>query len=203
MKKKRTSGKSASPYSGLPKRAEKALRESEARYRELFENIKSGVAVYTVIGNGQDFIFKDFNRAAEKIDHDQRERLIGKSIFEGRPGVEQFGLIEVLRQVWQTGEPASHPVKLYQDEKLSGWYENYVYKLPSGEIVAVFEDVTERKRTEEALRKSEEKYRGLAENINLGIYRNTVGPEGKFIEANPAIIGMFGYKSKKEFLALD
>ena len=50
------------------------------------------------------------------------------------------------------------------------------------------------------LRKSEEKYKGLTENINLGIYRNTVGPEGKFIEANPAIIGMFGYKSKEEFL---
>jgi two-component system cell cycle sensor histidine kinase/response regulator CckA len=55
----------------------------------------------------------------------------------------------------------------------------------------------------EDLRKSEEKYKGLTENINLGIYRNTVGPEGKFIEANPAIIAMFGYKSKREFLAIN
>jgi PAS domain S-box-containing protein len=53
------------------------------------------------------------------------------------------------------------------------------------------------------VRKSEEKYRGLTENVNLGIYRNTVGPEGKFIEANPAIVGMFGYKSKEEFLAIN
>jgi len=64
-------------------------------------------------------------------------------------------------------------------------------------------DITERKRAEEAVRKSEEKYRGLTENINLGIYRNTVGPEGKFIEANPANIKMFGYNSKEEFLAIN
>jgi PAS domain S-box-containing protein len=130
------------------KRTEETLRESEVRYRELFENINSGVAVYTVIGNGQDFIIKDFNRAAEKIDHDRRERLIGKSIFEVRPGIEQFGLIEVFRRVWRTGKPANHPVALYQDKKLRGWYENHVYKLPSGELVAVFEDVTERMRAE-------------------------------------------------------
>jgi len=130
-----------------------ALRESEVRYRGLFENINSGVAVYSVIGDGQDFIFKDFNRAGEKIDHDQRERLIGKSIFEVRPGVEQFGLIEVFRRVWRTGKPAHHPLTLYQDEKLDSWYENYVYKLPSGEIVAVFEDVTERKRAEEEIQR--------------------------------------------------
>jgi PAS domain S-box-containing protein len=69
--------------------------------------------------------------------------------------------------------------------------------------ITINRDITERKRAEEALRKSEEKYRGLTENINLGIYRNTVGPEGKFIEANPAIIGMFGYKNKEEFLAIN
>ncbi|MCX6556100.1 MAG: PAS domain S-box protein [Candidatus Aminicenantes bacterium] len=55
----------------------------------------------------------------------------------------------------------------------------------------------------EAMKNSEGKYRGLTENINLGIYRNTVGPEGKFIEANPAIVAMFGFKSKGEFLAIN
>lgn len=51
--------------------------------------------------------------------------------------------------------------------------------------------------------KNEEKFRTLAENINVGIYRNTVGPKGKFIEANPAIVKMFGYQSKEEFLSQD
>jgi PAS domain S-box-containing protein len=47
---------------------------------------------------------------------------------------------------------------------------------------------------------SEARYKRLMENINVGIYRNTPGPKGTFIEANPAIIKMFGFKSKKEFL---
>ncbi|MBN2399503.1 MAG: PAS domain S-box protein [Candidatus Aminicenantes bacterium] len=55
----------------------------------------------------------------------------------------------------------------------------------------------------EELRKSEEKYKSLTQNINLGIYRNTTGAEGKFIEANPAIIAMFGYDRKEEFLAIN
>jgi PAS domain S-box-containing protein len=69
--------------------------------------------------------------------------------------------------------------------------------------VAQILDITERKQAEEALRKNEEKYRTLTENVNLGVYRNTVGPKGRFLEANPAIVRMFGYESKKEFLALN
>lgn len=69
--------------------------------------------------------------------------------------------------------------------------------------VAIYKDITERKRALEALRESEEKYKTLTSNINVGVYRNTVGPKGKFIEANPAIVKMFGYKSREEFLALN
>ena len=122
------------------------LQESQTRYHELFENINSGVAVYKVIGKGEDFIFMDFNRAGERIDQQQRESLVGKSIFEVRPNAEQFGLIEALRQVWQTGESVHLPSSWYQDDKLAAWYENFIYKLPSGEIVTVFNDVTERKQ---------------------------------------------------------
>ncbi|KAA0002894.1 MAG: PAS domain S-box protein [Thermoplasmata archaeon] len=64
-------------------------------------------------------------------------------------------------------------------------------------------DIEERKRAEEALKESEEKYRTLVENLNVGVYRNTPGEKGRFIEANPAIIRMFGYESKEEFLKLN
>jgi len=69
--------------------------------------------------------------------------------------------------------------------------------------ISVIRDITKRKRVEVALRESEEKYRTLAENLNVGVYRNTAGPKGKFIEANPAIVKMFGYENKKDFLAVN
>ena len=55
----------------------------------------------------------------------------------------------------------------------------------------------------DALRESESQYRTLTNNLNVGVYRNTVGTKGKFIEANPAIVSMFGFQSKDEFLAID
>ena len=61
-------------------------------------------------------------------------------------------------------------------------------------------DLTECRQIEGALRESEEKYRSLANNLNVGIYRNSVGIKGKFIEANPAIVKMFGFDSREEFL---
>ena len=64
-------------------------------------------------------------------------------------------------------------------------------------------ELAERKKVGEELLKSEEKFRTLTENVNVGVYRNTPGPQGKFIEANPAIIKMFDYRSREEFLSLN
>jgi len=152
------------------KEAEVALRESEARYRELFENMTSGAAVYEVIDGGRDFIFKDFNRAGEQIDGQKRGDLIGRSIFDVRPGAEAFGLIEAFRKALVSDRPVHHPVALYQDDRLARWYDNYIYALPSGELVAVFDDVTEKKQAEEALRESETRYALAQRAAHIGIW---------------------------------
>ncbi|HET7099388.1 MAG TPA: ATP-binding protein [Patescibacteria group bacterium] len=52
----------------------------------------------------------------------------------------------------------------------------------------------------ESLSEIQERYRSLVENLQIGIYRNTPGPKGHFLEANPAIIAMFEAKSKAEFM---
>jgi two-component system sensor histidine kinase/response regulator len=60
-------------------------------------------------------------------------------------------------------------------------------------------EVAERKNVEKALRKNEERYRSLVENINVGIYRNTLTSPSVFLEANPAMVKIFGYDSAEEF----
>jgi PAS domain S-box-containing protein len=57
-----------------------------------------------------------------------------------------------------------------------------------------------RQSNEEALIKSEDIYRALVENLNVGIYRNTGGSHGHFIQANSALAIMFGYASVAEFM---
>ncbi|MBW8035926.1 MAG: GHKL domain-containing protein [Planctomycetes bacterium] len=131
------------------KKAEAKQAESETRYRELVDNMSSGVAVYEAVENGMDFIFKDLNSAGERIDRTKKEDVVGKKITEMFPGIEEFGLLDVFRKVYKTGEPQHHPVAMYKDDRYSAWFDNYVYKLPSGEIVAVHDDVTERKQAEQ------------------------------------------------------
>jgi len=129
--------------------AEKALLDNETRFRELFNNMNSGVAVYEAKDlEASDFIFVDFNRAGERFEKIRKDQVMGRSLLEVFPGVKEFGLPAVLQRVWRTGKPEHHPVALYTDNRLTGWRENYVYKLPSGEIVAIYEDVTARKQAE-------------------------------------------------------
>ncbi|MBN2475149.1 MAG: PAS domain S-box protein [Pirellulales bacterium] len=130
------------------KRAEETLRQSEVRYRELAQRMSRALAVYRAVDDGADFVFVDFNRAGERIEQVCRDDLLGKRITEVFPGVAQFGLLDVLRRVWRTGEPEHFPVSWYRDERVAGWRENFVYRLPSGEVVAVYEDLTQRKQAE-------------------------------------------------------
>ncbi len=184
---------------GKRKEVEKELRLSEIKLKELFDSISSGVAVYQAINDGEDFVFVDFNRAAERIEKIKKEEILGKSIVEVFPGIKNFGLFEVFQRVWKTGSPEYHPASRYNDERIVGWRENHVYKLPSGEIVAVYDDVTERKRAEQALKMSEQCFHAIADYSYF--WEIWVNPAGRPVWTNPAVQRVTGY-SIKELMAL-
>ena len=58
------------------------------------------------------------------------------------------------------------------------------------------------RRSENALRESEERYRTLVENVNVGVYRSTGDSKGHYLQVNPAMLKIFGYESLGEFMAM-
>ena len=89
----------------LQKETLSKIKASENRFRGLFEHMSSGVAIYKAVDDGSDFIFKDLNRTAEKIDKIKRKDVVGKSVLEVFPGVKDFGLYDVFKRVYETGKP--------------------------------------------------------------------------------------------------
>ncbi len=67
--------------------------------------------------------------------------------------------------------------------------------------VSIHRDITQRKKREEKLKASEEEYRRLFENVGCGVYISS--KEGKFLNANQALLNTLGYESKEEFLKID
>jgi len=171
------------------------LKEYKAKFEVLFNNVSSGVAIYEARNDGEDFVFVDFNPAAEEIDQIKKEELIGKSVTEVFPGVKEFGLFDVFRRVYKTGTPEHHPVSVYKDERIAGWRENYVYKLPSGQIMAVYDDVTARKRNELVIRMTDQCFRAIADySYDWEVW---VGPNNRVLWTNPAVERVTGYSIKE------
>ena len=174
---------------------EDELNEYQAKFKALFDNVSSGVAIYEARNDGEDFVFVDFNPAAEEIDQITKEELIGKRVTEVFPGVKEFGLFEVFRRVYKTGTPEHHPISVYKDERVTGWRENYVYRLPSGQIVAIYDDVSARKRSELMTRMTDQCFRAIADySYDWEVW---VGPTSRVLWTNPAVKRLTGYSIKE------
>jgi diguanylate cyclase (GGDEF)-like protein/PAS domain S-box-containing protein len=133
-------------------RSAELLRVSEKRFRELFNTMNSGVIIYRAKDKGEDFIITDINPAGERISQVKKQEIVGKTATDVFPGLKELGLFDVLQESWKSGAQKYHPASLYQDNRISHWVENNVYRLHSGDVVAIYDDVTERKRMEDEIR---------------------------------------------------
>jgi len=166
------------------------LSAKEMRYRELVNNMSAGVAVYETVDDGRDFVFRDHNAAGERIVGLTREQVIGRRLTEVFPGVEEMGLLEILCRVGDTGKSEVFLSRLYRDEHLTLWVDNYVFKLPSGELVAVYDDVTQRKHAEDALRDSESRLRTLINTMPDLVWLKD--PAGVYLACNAKFERLYG-----------
>ena len=182
------------------KRAEAALKESEMRYKRLVESSPDTVAVHS---EGR-FVF--VNQSGVKMIGAKRvEELIGTPILDiVHPDYREIVKARAFQKPGEEKEVPFLEEKFLRmdgsviDVEVASVPITYRGK-PAMQVVA--RDITNRKRAEEQLRQSEEKYRRLFEESKDVIFISTV--DGKLVDINPAGVEMFGFASKDELLRVD
>lgn len=155
------------------KKAKKSVKKSETLFRGLYDNMTSGSAIYEVVNDGSkgsDYIVKNFNKKSLEIEGKTLDQVVGKTLLDLRPNIDDYGLISVMKKVWETGEPDYFPVKIYKDDRFLSYYENYIFKIPTGEVVTIYNDVTDQKNVAKALKESEERFTLAMKFSNDGIF---------------------------------
>jgi len=152
------------------KRAEDSLRESEERYRFLFENMLEGFAHCKMLFEHDtpiDFIYLSVNDAFEKII--PLKNVIGKKVTELIPNIRESNpeLFEIYGRVSLSGQPEKFETYVAVWRM---WFSITAYSSSKGYFIAVFNDITERKRTEVALLRANRALKTLSAG-NLALVR--------------------------------
>ncbi len=196
--------KAPTTVSGRPNdiNPEEALLKSEKVFRGLAEN--SWVAVVIL----QDGMFRFFNKAYEDLSGYSAEEIQRWSPDEYSKTIhpDDRDFVTSQFQMKQSGAGGIVPYCSFRGIRKNGeirWIDLHsraadYHQKPAAEATLL--DITPWKRTEAALRESEEKHRNLAAHLNIGVYRILSGQGGRLVEANAALVNMFGYSSREEFL---
>ncbi len=177
------------------KESELRAKQSELRHRQLFENMLNFVIVYEPIDQGEHFIIKDLNEKSLSITGIDMENIKGRIAEELFPEIHNSAIIDHLREVNRTGEPLTVSDVFYSDKRIELWMNAQYYKLPSGEIVSVLEDITDSKKAKDNLIESEERFRTMAESIPDIFWMVRLEENGSRLEyISPAVESILGIK---------
>ncbi|KAF5033983.1 Histidine kinase [anaerobic digester metagenome] len=179
------------------RKAENALIQSEKKYRTLFENMLEGFAYCKMLfddeGQPIDWIYIDVNPAFYELTG--LEDIQGKKVTEAIPGIieAQPELFELYGRVTLTGE--AETIEVYF-KPLEIWFNISAFKPAPEHFVAVFENITERKKAEIALKESEEKYRLISENTGDVIWLMDLDSQ-RFTYISPSVYKLRGYTAEE------
>jgi len=175
--------------------AEKALLESEKKYRQMFEHQPNGYALHEIIvdqnGIPCDYRFLEINPAFETLTGLKATDLIGRTQLEVMPNSEAFWA-QTYGKVALTGDPISF--ENYSRE-LNRYYHVNAYSPEPGKFVTVFHDITDRKQTEDALKENRSLLNNIVNGTSDAIYAKDL--EGRYLLFNEAAEGIVGKKAEE------
>jgi diguanylate cyclase (GGDEF)-like protein/PAS domain S-box-containing protein len=163
---------------------------SERRYRELFEHMRSPMLVLRAMEGCRDFIITDANDALTTTDGRRPEDVVGRRFSALFPGAGD-SLNQAMLRVHAEGTVEHLPHIYYEDDRVAGWREHTLFRLPSGEVVNLFEDVTARKAAEAGLQMAHAVFQHTGEGIVV------TTPEGVILRVNPAFTEITGYAAEE------
>jgi hypothetical protein len=163
------------------KQAEKALKESEEKFRRMTLNSPMGMHFYELKANN-DLILVDSNPAADKLLGINHTLLIGKTIEQAFPPLAKTEVPQRYREAASDGLFWATEQVSYKDDKVEGAFEVNAYQTKPNNMVAVFADITQRKRSESDLQKSEELKNSIVNSLLANVA--VIDSEGMIISVN-------------------
>jgi PAS domain S-box-containing protein len=176
------------------KKYEEMLRISEARYRGLVQSIGEAI-----IGSSPEGLIMSWNPAAERLYGFTDGEVLSKPITDLLTGTSQDELKTILERVARGEAVRRHEMRM---TTRGGRVLDVLLSISpiigeGGAILgasSIVQDITGEKM-EQYLRQHEDQYRTLVEDLNVGIYRSTGDPRGRFVWGNTALLNILGYHS--------
>lgn len=167
------------------KKAEEALKESEAKYRDLFRSMTEAFQLLELIYDGRgkvtDARIIDVNPAFELLTGLKKENMIGKNIKQIFGVIEDYWL-EIYQKVVETGEPAHYE---NHGGELDRHFDLSIWRAAGGRCAITSMDVTEIRRAQEALQVEKDRLASLFNSMSDEVW--VANEQGKLIMINPAV----------------
>ena len=166
-----------------------ALVESERKFGTVIQASPMGVHMYELESDGR-LVFVGANPAADALLGVDNAQFIGKTVEEAFPPMADTEIPERYRRAASEGTPWRTSQVNYEDEQITGAFEVQAFQTSPNRMAAMFLDITNRLRAEEALRESEQRYRELFESMAQGVVYQDAG--GRIVMVNPAAERILG-----------
>ncbi|TFG24161.1 MAG: PAS domain-containing sensor histidine kinase [Promethearchaeota archaeon] len=177
------------------KKAEQKLKESEEKFKALFKG--GPVPTYTWQEVGNDFKLINYNNAAEKFTLGDVKKYLGlkaSEMYKDRPEILK-DLHSCLEKKINITREVKYYINILKEEK--DLLAKYSY-IPPDLVLVHTEDITERINAEQKLRESEENYRNMINNLDIGFYKGEF--KGKLLMHNPVLNEILGIDPSKNLI---